>query len=62
MVLTLGDGFSRRKQINSEIENWINRLRLAGRETISYETKEIEGENKFVSIPRSKKNTSEPIQ
>ena len=55
MVLTLGDGFSRRKQIEAELESWINRLRLAGRETVSYQTKKIEGENKFEPTPGTKK-------
>lgn len=55
MKLTLGDGFSRRKQLQSEIDNWFNRLRLAGRETISYQTKKIEGDDAFKTIPGSKK-------
>jgi len=55
MTMTLGDGFSRRKQIESELNNWINRLRLAGKETVKYQTKEIEGDKKFIPIPGSKK-------
>jgi len=55
MVITLGDGFSLRKQIEAELNNWINRLNLAGRNTIRYQTKTIEGENKFDNIPGSKK-------
>ena len=54
MIMTLGDGFSRRKQIESELETWMNRLRLAGRNTTKYQTKEIEGENKFTPIPGTK--------
>ncbi len=56
MSMTLGDGFSRRKQIGAELETWINRLRMAGRDTIKSQTKEIEGENQFKSIPGSKKD------
>lgn len=55
MALTLGDAFSRRKQIESEIENWLNRLRLAGTETIKFNTNSIEGD-KFDPIPGSPKN------
>ncbi|MBY9006349.1 MAG: hypothetical protein KGD63_06295 [Candidatus Lokiarchaeota archaeon] len=55
MTLTLGDGFSRRKQIEKEFSSWINRLRLAGKDTISYQTKVIEEEKKFIPIPGSKK-------
>ena len=56
MTFTLGDAFSRRKQIESELQNWINRLRLAGRDSIKYQTKEIEGDKKFIKIPGSEKN------
>jgi preprotein translocase subunit SecD len=52
--MNLGDGFSRRKQIESELETWTNRLRLAGRITTKYQTKEIEGEKKFIAIPGTK--------
>ena len=52
--MTLGDGFSRRKQIESELETWTNRLRLAGRNTVKYQTKEIEGDKKFIHIPGTK--------
>ncbi|MBN1214691.1 MAG: hypothetical protein JXA99_04540 [Candidatus Lokiarchaeota archaeon] len=55
MGLTLGDGFSRRKQIENEFNTWINRLKLAGKDTIRYQTKEIEGDKKFKAIPGSKK-------
>jgi hypothetical protein len=55
MPMTLGDAFSRRKQIQAEIDTWINRLQLAGKETTTYQTKEIEGENKFEAIPGTKK-------
>lgn len=53
--MTLGDGFSRRKQISTELETWNNRLRIAGTDTIKYQTKEIEGVDKFKPIPGSKK-------
>ena len=52
--MTLGDGFSRRKQIESELETWMNRLRLAGRTSVKYQTKEIEGAFKFIPIPGTK--------
>lgn len=51
MPMTLGDAFSRRKQIQAELEGWINRLRLAGIDTSKYQTKSIEGETKFNPIP-----------
>jgi len=51
--LTLSDGFSLRKAISSELETWMNRLRLAGRKTNRYQTKEIEGDKKFIPIPGS---------
>ena len=54
--MSLGDGFSRRKQISAELETWINRLHVAGRDTIKFQTKEIEGENQFKPIPGSKKD------
>ena len=55
MVFTLGDAFTRRKQIESELTNWTNRLRLAGKDSIKFQTKEIEGDKKFVPIPGSMK-------
>ncbi|MFX0090902.1 MAG: hypothetical protein ACFFBD_03990 [Candidatus Hodarchaeota archaeon] len=51
--MNLGDAFSRRKQIDAELERWISRLQLAGRDTLQYETKAIEGEGQYVSIPGS---------
>jgi hypothetical protein len=51
MTLTLGDAFARRKQINSKLDDWFNRLSLAGRNIIKYETKEIEGEDSFKPVP-----------
>ena len=54
--LTLGDAFSRRKQIESEIQNWINRLRLAGTDSVRYQTKAIEGPEKFKTVPGTKKD------
>ncbi|MBD3255690.1 MAG: hypothetical protein GF383_11405 [Candidatus Lokiarchaeota archaeon] len=55
MPLTLGDAFSRRKQIESQLENWFNRLSLAGRDTIQFQTKNIEGSDQFKPIPGSTK-------
>ena len=54
--MNLGDGFIRRKQIDAEIENWTNRLALAGKDTMNYQTKAIEGDKKFLPIPGSKKD------
>ncbi|NHI94345.1 MAG: hypothetical protein EAX96_17770 [Candidatus Lokiarchaeota archaeon] len=56
MPLTLGDAFSRRKQIESEIQTWISRLNLAGMDTKTYQTKKIDGEDKFKPIPGTKKD------
>ena len=53
MALTLGDAFSRRKQIESEIATWISRLQLAGSESTRFTTKEIEGNMKFEPVPGS---------
>lgn len=36
MEMTLGDGFTRRKQIQNDINKWLSRLRYAGREEIHY--------------------------
>ncbi|MFX1535023.1 MAG: hypothetical protein ACFFDI_12430 [Promethearchaeota archaeon] len=53
--MNLGDAFGRRKQIDAELERWINRLQLAGRDSRHYETKVIEGEGKFAATPGSSK-------
>nr|MDO8115955.1 hypothetical protein [Candidatus Sigynarchaeota archaeon] len=53
--MNLGDAFARRKQIDSEINNWINRLGLAGKDTRTFTTRQIEGEKKFEIIPGSEK-------
>ncbi len=55
MVLTLGDAFSRRKQIESEISIWKNRLPYSNRDSIQYNTKAITGDEQFIPIPGSKK-------
>ena len=54
--MNLGDGFIRRKQIAAEIDNWRNRLALAGRESYQYVTKQIDGDNSFVPILGSVKD------
>ena len=56
VTLTLGDAFSRRKQIESELQNWTNRLKLAGTDTKRYETKAIDGADKFKPIPGTNKD------
>jgi hypothetical protein len=53
--MNLGDAFTRRKQIDAEIQNWINRLSLAGQDSKIYQTKRIEGDQKFVPIPGNMK-------
>jgi hypothetical protein len=53
--MNLGDGFSRRKQIDAELENWLARLRLAGRDTLQYRVASIENKDNLVPIPGSKK-------
>lgn len=55
MKMNLSDGFSRRKQISAELDTWINRLSLAGKTSVRYNTKEIEGENAYKPIAGSKK-------
>jgi DNA polymerase III delta prime subunit len=52
-TMNLGDAFARRKQIAAQIEEWISRLRLAGRDTLETRTKDIEGDDKFAPIPGS---------
>lgn len=53
MNLTLGDAFSRRKQVESEITNWNNRLAIAGRISTIFKTKKIVGNEKFEPLPGS---------
>lgn len=55
-TLTLGDAFSRRKQIDADINTWMSRLKLAGTESTRYTTKAIEGTTKFEPIPGSIKS------
>lgn len=56
--MNLGNAFARRKQIDAEITNWINRIKLSGRDTIQYRTKEIYSDEKLVPIPGSTKTYS----
>nr|MDO8087579.1 hypothetical protein [Candidatus Sigynarchaeum springense] len=53
--MNLGDAFARRKQIDAEIENWLARLRLAGRDTLQYRALTIENKDNLVPIPGSKR-------
>ncbi len=55
ITLALGDAFSRRKQIEAQIDTWIRRLELAGRETLRFHTESIEGDEKFKPIAGTKK-------
>ncbi len=52
--MNLGDGFNRRKQIASEIEKWISRLSLAGKNTVIFQTKSI-NEKELIPIPGTKR-------
>ncbi|MCY3413408.1 MAG: hypothetical protein INQ03_17340 [Candidatus Heimdallarchaeota archaeon] len=52
--MNLGNAFARRKQLDSEINTWINRLSLAGRETRQYRTTNIEGKE-LKAIPGTEK-------
>lgn len=56
--IALGDAFSRRKQIESKLETWINRLILSGQDSLQYNTKSIEGNEKFKPIAGTKKEFS----
>ncbi|MFX0101848.1 MAG: hypothetical protein ACFFCS_19945 [Candidatus Hodarchaeota archaeon] len=53
--MNLGDAFARRKQISAELDSWISRLRLAGRDTLQYRVESIENKDKMVPIPGSTK-------
>lgn len=53
--MNLGDAFTRRKQIDNEIVTWTNRLKLAGRTNIVYQTRDIEGPKSFQVIPGTRK-------
>ncbi len=53
--MNLGDAFARRKQVGSEIENWVSRLSLAGKDTRIFTTRQIEGAKEFEVIPGSQK-------
>ena len=54
LVMSLGDGFAKRKKIQAEIQTWINRLRLAGKEELSYTVKDIQ-EKVDKAFPGTKK-------
>jgi len=53
--MNLGDGFARRKQITAQIDEWTNRLKLTGRESIVYQTKAVEGKDANIPITGSTK-------
>ncbi|HEX9538585.1 MAG TPA: hypothetical protein VGA04_10500 [Streptosporangiaceae bacterium] len=47
MTLTLGDAFNRRKKLAADLQNWINRLGLAGTERRSYRTATLDGDDAY---------------
>lgn len=51
ITMNLGNAFARRKQLSAEINTWINRLGLAGRNTKQYQTLDISGGKDFSPIP-----------
>lgn len=57
MSMTLGDAFNRRKKLAADLQSWVNRLGLAGRERLSYRTTEVEGEDAYTAQPGTAKQT-----
>ena len=51
--MNLGDGFSRRKQIQSEFKSWINRLQLTGQEETKYTVAKLD-QTEEQAVPGSK--------
>jgi hypothetical protein len=47
VAMTLGDGFNRRKKLASDLQNWVNRLGLAGLDRRSYRAAVLEGEGAY---------------
>lgn len=52
--MNLGDGFSRRKQVQNEFQTWLRRLALAGKDEITFTTPEL-GDSEDKAIPGSLK-------
>ena len=55
VTLTLGDAFNRRKKLAADLQNWINRLGLAGAERRSYRTAALEGDGACQPEPGTEK-------
>jgi hypothetical protein len=55
VTLTLGDAFNRRKKLAADLQNWINRLGLAGAERRSYRTAALEGDGAYQPEPGTEK-------
>jgi hypothetical protein len=58
VTLTLGDAFNRRKKLAADLQNWINRLGLAGAERRSYRTAALEGDGAYQPEPGTEKVSS----
>jgi hypothetical protein len=58
VALTLGDAFNRRKKLAADLQNWINRLGLAGAERRSYRTATLEGDAAYRPEPGTEKVTA----
>jgi hypothetical protein len=55
VTLTLGDAFNRRKKLAADLQNWINRLGLAGTERRSYRTATLDGDDAYHPDPGTEK-------
>jgi hypothetical protein len=55
VTLTLGDAFNRRKKLAADLQNWINRLGLAGTERRSYRTAALDGGAAYQPDPGTEK-------
>jgi len=55
VAMTLGDAFNRRKKLAADLQNWINRLGLAGAERRSYRTAVLEGDGAYQPEPGTEK-------
>ena len=53
--MDLGYAFARRKQIQAEVQQWINRLALAGKDTYMYQVETLDGDKEKKLIPGTKK-------
>jgi hypothetical protein len=58
VALTLGDAFNRRKKLAADLQNWINRLGLAGAERRSYRTATLAGDAAYRPEPGTEKVTA----